>query len=248
MRGSVQSFSYFEILDACKNPDCPVCTLGQTSANRHLTSLIYDGVNDVKTRATLRESLGYCHEHGWLLPDAGESATLGIAIIHRDLLNTIRQRLVKSDYGKSRRDRLKSVVAGAIGVDDGIVSSTAAPRYLPSKAQCPACERRAEAENLALKSLIDSLEDRDVQMTDALKTSDGLCLPHLRQAMESMRSRQAFDTLVEITQDQLSALIQELDEFVRKSDHRFRHEKISDSERESWRRALQRVVGPKTFL
>jgi hypothetical protein len=183
-----------------------------------------------------------------LLPDAGESATLGIAIIHRDLLNSIRQRLDKSEYGKPRRGKLKSVFAEAIRLDDGIASPKAAAKYLPSSAQCPACERRAEAQNLALKSLIDALEERDVQMTDALKTSDGLCLPHLRHVLESMRSRHAFDMLVAITQDQLSALILELDEFVRKSDHRFRHEKISESERESWRRALQRVVGPKTSL
>jgi hypothetical protein len=183
-----------------------------------------------------------------LLPDAGESATLGIAIIHRDLLNSIRQRLDKSEYGKPRRGKLKSVFAEAIRLDDGTAKPNAAAKYLPSRAQCPACERRAETQNLALKSLIDALEERDVQMTDALKTSDGLCLPHLRHVLESMRSRHAFDMLVAITQDQLSALILELDEFVRKSDHRFRHEKISESERESWRRALQRVVGPKTSL
>jgi len=225
-----------------------VCVLGQTSANRHLTSLIYDGVNDLTLRATLRESLGYCREHAWLLPGAGESATLGIAIIYRDLLNSIRKRLDKSDYGKSRRDKLKSAVAEVMSLDHGIVNSNAATKYLPSKAQCPACERRDEAENLALKSLIDALEDQDALMTDALIKSDGLCLPHLRQALESMRSRHAFDMLVEITQDQLSAIILELDEFVRKSDHRFRHEKISESERESWQRALQRLVGPKTSL
>ncbi|UCC52122.1 MAG: hypothetical protein JSV68_23965 [Anaerolineaceae bacterium] len=248
MKKGSQPFSYFEILDACKEPDCPVCTLGHVSANRHLTSLIFDGVNDVRLRNTLRKSLGYCHEHAWLLPDAGESATLGIAIIHRDLLNTIRRRLDESDFGKSsRRDKLKSVVAEAIRLDDATIPM-GSTKYLPTKAQCPACERRDEAENLALKSLIDALEDQDEQMAEALKMSDGLCLSHLRQTLESMRSHQAFDKLVKITQDQLSALILELDEFIRKSDHRFRHEKISDSERESWRRALQRVVGPKTGI
>ena len=124
MKKGSQPFSYFEILDACKEADCPVCALGHASANRHLTSLIFDGVNDVRLRATLRESLGYCREHAWLLPDAGESATLGIAIIHRDLLNTIRRRLDESNFGKSsRRDKLKSVVAEAIRLEDATPST-----------------------------------------------------------------------------------------------------------------------------
>jgi hypothetical protein len=236
------------MLDACKEPNCPVCRLGQASANRHLTSLIYDSVNDVSLRATLRESLGYCQEHTWLLPDAGDSAPLGIAVIYRDLLNTIHKRLGDSDYGKVRRSSLKSVVTEAMGLGDGTSRTTATVKYLPVRSQCPACERRDEAEKLALKSLSDALEKQDADMKSALKSSDGLCLPHLRRALEIAHNRDAFDLLVTITQGQLITLIQDLDEFIRKNDHRFRHEKISESERVSWRQALQRMVGPKSSL
>ena len=83
-------------------------------------------------------------------------------------------------------------------------------------------------------------------MLAALKSSDGLCVAHLRQTLELTRNAQAFETLVALSQEQLSELIQELDEFIRKSDHRFRDEKITEQERESWRRALQRVVGPRS--
>lgn len=246
-RGS-QSYSYYEMIDACEEPGCPLCRLGQASANRHLTSLIYDSVNDVRLRATLRESLGYCKEHAWLLPNAGDSAPLGIAIVHRDLLNTIHKRLGKSAYGKSRRNSLKSVMTEVMGLDDGAAREVATAKYLPEKAQCPACERRDEAEKLALKSLAEALAKLDIDMTSALKQSDGLCLPHLRMALETARNREAFELLVTVTQEQLSTLIRDLDEFIRKTDHRFRHEKINDSERESWRQALQRVVGPETKL
>ncbi len=68
------------------------------------------------------------------------------------------------------------------------------------------------------------------------------------RALESVHNREAFDLLVTITQEQLSSLIQDLDEFIRKNDHRFRDEKISEAERSSWRRALLRVVGPKNTL
>lgn len=246
-RGS-QSYSYYEVIDACQEPDCPICRLGQASANRHLTSLIYDSVNDVSLRATLRESLGYCKDHAWLLPNAGDSAPLGIAVIHRDLLNTIHKRLGESRFGKSRRNSLKSVVSGAMGFDGGASQTETTAKYLTVKAQCPACERRDEAEKLALKSVTNALEKQDADMQSALQNSDGLCLSHLRWALETARNREAFDLLVTITQEQLSSLIQDLDEFIRKSDHRFRDEKISETERGSWRRALQRVVGLKITL
>ena len=246
-RGS-QSFSYYEMVDACEEPNCPVCRLGQVSANRHLTSLIYDSVNDVSLRATLRQSLGYCQEHTWLLPDAGDSAPLGIAVIHRDLLNTIHKRLGESDYGKVRRSSLKSVVTEAMRLGDGTSRPAATAKYLPTKSQCPACERRHGAEKLALKSMMDALEEQDADMKTALQSSDGLCLPHLRVALELAGNREAFDLLVTITQEQLFTLIQDLDEFIRKSDHRFRHEKISERERVSWRQAMQRIVGPQNSL
>ena len=99
---STPSFSYFEILDACQEPACPVCSLGHAAARRNVNTLIYEGVNDYGLRAKLRESLGYCHEHAWLLPEAGESAALGIAIVHRDLLNTIRERLENIKYDKAK--------------------------------------------------------------------------------------------------------------------------------------------------
>ncbi len=248
MKRGPQSYSYYEVIDACNEPSCPLCRLGQASANRHLTSLIYDSVNDVSLRATLRRSLGYCPEHAWLLPNAGESAPLGIAIIHRDLLNTIHKSLGDSSFGKSRRSSLKSVVAGALRFDSGAPSTPPASQYLPVMDQCPACARRDEAEKLALKSVTNALERQDADMVAALRDSDGLCLPHLRRALDLVHNREAFDLLVTITQEQLASLIQDLDEFVRKNDHRFRDEKISETERSSWRRALLRVVGPKNTL
>jgi len=248
MKRGTQTFSYYEVLDACEEPNCPLCRLGQASANRHLTSLIYDSVNDISLRATLRASLGYCHEHAWLLPNAGDSAPLGIAVVHRDLLNTIRKRLGESKFGKTRRSSLKSAVSGAIGLDDKSASKSETAKYFPVKVQCPACQRQDEAEKLALKSLTDALEKQDEDMKLALLKSDGLCLSHLRRALEVVRNREAFDLLVTVTEEQLSALIQDLDEFIRKNDHRFRDEKFSEQERGSWRRALQRVAGPPNKL
>lgn len=237
------TFSYFEILDACAESGCPICRLGQRSAQRHLTSLIYDGVNDVPLRATLRDSYGYCHEHAWMLPNSGESAPLGIAIVHRDILNTLRARLDEEVYNKERRTSLRAAVAGALSPQPTTGSEEV--RHLPPKAVCPACERKMEAEHLAFASLLEALDKKDQPMRSALEISDGFCIPHLRHALNFAGSQQTFDALVELTKVQLSTLIDDLDEFIRKNDHRFREEKISDEERDSWQRALQRTSGKK---
>lgn len=240
--GRSTNFSYFELLDACKEPGCPICRLGHRSAKRHLDSVIYAGVNDTPLRATLRDSYGYCHEHAWLLPESGDSAPLGIAIIHRDILNTLRARLNEESFGKERRTSLRDAFASALGSPGG-TADLAAARCLPAKAICPACERRDEAEGMAFQSLLEALAKGDQAMQSALASADGLCIPHLRQALDGAENLQSFETIVATSRAQLSALIKDLDEFIRKSDHRFRDEKISMEEGESWRRALQRASG-----
>jgi hypothetical protein len=237
------TFSYFEIIDACKVPGCPICRLGQRSAQRHLNSLIYSGVNDVPLRATLRDSYGYCHEHAWMLPESGESAPLGIAIVHRDILNTLRARLSEESYGREKRSSLRATVADALNPDPTAVQERS--KHIPQKTLCPACERRLETEHLAFASLLEALDKEDQPMRAALESSDGLCIAHLRHALNLARSPQAFETLVEITTEQLSMLINDLDEFIRKNDHRFRDEKISSKEKVSWQRALQLTSGKK---
>ena len=238
------NFSYFELLDACKEPGCPICRLGHRSAKRHLDSVIYDGVNDIPLRATLRESYGYCYEHAWLLPESGDSAPLGIAIIHRDILNTLRTLLGKESFGKERRTSLRQALTSALGTQ-GVGNDPSTARHLPARASCPACERRDEAEGMAFQSLLEALAQGDNVMESALAASDGLCVAHLRHALADAGNLQAFETIVATTQAQLSALIADLDEFIRKSDHRFRDEKISMQEGESWKRALQRASGSR---
>jgi hypothetical protein len=164
------------------------------------------------------------------------------------LLNTINKRLGEAAYGKSRRKGLRMMMTDVIGFDEEATRGATTARYLPQTAQCPACERRDEAELLALKAFSQALARQDVDMAQALKESEGLCLLHLRMAMEAARNQKAFDLLVAITQEQLAVLIEDLDAFIRKNDHRFRDEKVTNEERESWRRALKRVVGPEREL
>ncbi|MBI3763863.1 MAG: hypothetical protein HY260_18620, partial [Chloroflexi bacterium] len=70
----------------------------------------------------------------------------------------------------------------------------------------------------------------------------GLCLAHLRRALELTRSESAFETLVTLERERLTAFLAELDEFLRKNDYRFRDEGFGP-EGNSWRRAIAWIVG-----
>jgi hypothetical protein len=123
--------------------------------------------------------------------------------------------------------------------------STTATQAIAQKLQpdkpCPACEQELALETLAMTTLVDLLT-KDERLANAFKDSDGLCLYHLRRALELMRDEATFETLLEITKEKLVNLQEELSEFIRKHDHRFRHEKF-ETEGDSWHRAITQIAG-----
>jgi len=184
--------------------------------------------------------MGFCHRHAWQLPHTGGGARLGIAIIYRDFIHQVDRQLAKAGYtppgglsltrAQETLNRRKSAAATQTLV-----------KNLQPEQPCPACLQEAELETLAMTTLLDFLPT-DERLRSAFKASTGLCLPHLRRALELVRSEAAFDLLVAITREKLVKLEAELDEFIRKHDYRFRHEKF-DAEGDSWQRALAQIVG-----
>jgi hypothetical protein len=236
-------FSYHEVIEASDLPGCPVCRWTNTSVERQLKGLIFDSVNDVDTRLGIRNSLGFCHEHAWQLPESGDSAPLGIAFIYRDVLNTVNKSLDKISHSPSKSAFLKSKIMGSADADTDFKNKSIA-KNMVAGAPCPACVRKKEMGDLAITAVVDTLAEQDERMIAALKKSDGLCFPHLRQSLDTALNQFTFDVLVQIHQGKLTALIAELDEFIRKNDYRFQHEGFGD-ESDSWRRAMNQMAGPK---
>ncbi len=245
MNKPTRPFSYYELLDASQETGCPLCRIGQTAVARHLDATIYDSVNSISLRDTLRKSRGYCHEHAWQLPHAGGSAPLGIAIIYRDVLNTLNKELDAAKF-KSSRLSLRSMREAVSRGEPSSATAETIARTQP-QAQCPACERQEEVEHLAFIALTDALAASDQGMLDALTQAETICFPHLRQALAYTRDKTGYTHLVRIMRDKIEALIGDLDEFMRKNDHRFRDEPISETERVSWQRALYMLVGQNDY-
>jgi hypothetical protein len=125
--------------------------------------------------------------------------------------------------------------------DKPSTATEATVHSLQAREQCPACLHRNTMETLALTSMLEALP-KDKQMRSALEASSGLCLPHLRRALELTRDKATFTVLLEIAREKIAKLRTELDEFIRKNDYRFNSQGFGP-EGDSWRRAISWLAG-----
>jgi hypothetical protein len=210
----------------------------------YLRSLFYERVNDIETRGHLRNALGFCREHGSraLQPDFADG--LGVSIIYHDILTNILRRFPENQAQSQLSGGAKSPLAAFL--PRGLRSLTDAARRLiqglsPQEA-CPVCARRDEFTGTVLSQLRDSLKKED--MRRALAGSDGLCIPHLRQALDAIHDPDSVTLLVDTARDRLVSLNGELAEYIRKNDYRFQGEPVG-SERDSWKRAVRKLIGER---
>lgn len=229
----------YKLLEACREPGCPVCRLEQRSVKRYLDSQFYESVNDPAWRDRLRVSLGFCHEHAWLAVDKRLGDALGFALIYRDVVNGILNRL--EDGVRHRTSRRSMSVLRRIPEPVRDILERILYAVTPQK-HCPACQHRDEIRHITLSELVKELEAPE--MADALQESDGLCLSHLRLALELVKNVSACESLLAIHREKLRSLSAELTEFIRKNDYQYRAEGIG-REGDAWLRAVGLVVGSR---
>lgn len=226
----------YKLLEACREPGCPVCHLEQRSVERYLDSQFYESVNEPAWRDRLRASLGFCHEHAWLAVDKRLGDALGFALIYRDVINGILTRLEDGvPYRVSRRSRfvLRRIPEQVRNIVERVLYA------LTPQKHCPACQHRDEITHITLSALVKELEVP--AMADALQGSDGLCLPHLRLALELVKNVPACERLLAIHREKLESLKAELTEYIRKNDYQFMAEGFG-KEGDAWLRAVGLIV------
>jgi hypothetical protein len=232
------SVSYHNIIQASSEAGCPLCRLSEKSVSAYLGALIYELVNDPESRDQIPETLGFCNPHAHHLLSLTGSA-LGTGIIYRDVVNAVLKQLEGARYTPPRGvpfHRLRE----ALDSQRPAAASEAVVRALSPRAPCPVCVQQEKMEALAVSALIEGLKDEKLRA--ALSGSAGLCLPHLRRALQTVRSQAACDTLVSLARDCYGALRTELDEFIRKNDYRFQQEGMG-AEGDSWKRAVSLMTG-----
>lgn len=232
--------SYYEIIESCVEPGCPLCRLVEDQGFKFLVASMHGTATDPDTRLEFRESLGFCNRHAWLLPYTSGGARLGIAIFYQDYVKQVEQALGKARYNRSG-GLLLTRMQETLNRKKATTATGAIVRALQPPKPCPACAQEFKLETLALTTLVDFFP-KDERLTNALKESDGLCVPHLRRALELVRDEATFEALVEMTREKLVKLSAELGEFIRKHDHRYKNEKFEE-EGDSWQRAITQIIG-----
>lgn len=227
-------FMYFDLLDACHQPGCPVCSLSARSVRHYLDGLFYEFVNDPVTRDSLLNSQGFCAGHAELLLETRIADALGASIIYKNIVKKILENFPKSssalhsspisDHSKERARLINKFMKAS-----------------NSPGQCPVCEQREAASERALAGLSKSLNNEDLQL--AFQGSDGLCFSHLTMLLERTESLDDSKFLLNLTRNKLESLHAEMTELIRKNDYRFQSEGITEREGLAWRKAMSMISG-----
>ncbi len=223
---------YHEFLEALQAGGCALCRLARRASDSYLHALIYEGVTDVKLREALRDARGLCHRHAWRLGHQ-RGAVLGTAIVYRDVVNTLVGALETQKQGRQLSESwqpLRLLGRGPSGL----------ARALAPTAPCPACVLEADSEQRTAKILLKHQEDAAI--SDAYSAAGGLCLPHFQVTL-SHAGPAASRLLAAMQAQAWRRLRYELDELIRKHDHRFQNEPLTDAERVAWQRAIAATAG-----
>lgn len=215
-----------ELRESMSEWGCPLCRLERRAEKQYLNSLNYERVLDLNTRDAIKASRGLCapHSRGW---QALQGSALGVAIVYRiSVLDLLRDTEAVEQQPASLLRR---------GISPEQVAATLEPTGL-----CPVCALLEDTTQRFADLLLKELKFEDAQ--SLLRDCGGLCLPHLRTTLARPRAGKTYRTLIAVHRQAWTALMAELGEFIRKNDHRFRHEPMG-SERDSWLRALDVIVG-----
>ena len=226
---------YFDLLEGLRQPGCPVCRLAFRMTDSYLRSLLHEMVLDIGLRDQLREAQGFCQQHAWQL--VAHRDGLGTAIIYRDVLNSVLKKM--ATLGFDDVGPLTGMKA-ALRPHSPRPATRRAVEDLRPERSCLACATYADMEEVYLSSLLEHLATDNLK--EAYSSSAGLCLPHLRRALQMVECEEAFRQLLDLQRPLWEALRAELDEFTRKHDYRFTGEGFN-SERDSWIRAVEAIIG-----
>ena len=111
---------------------------------------------------------------------------------------------------------------------------------------CPACVQEKTTEENQCQLVIDFLEDPEFQA--ALKKAQPFCLDHSMKLLSLKKTKARREILLRTQHEKLQQIKLHLEEFIRKHDYRFQHQKITEEEAASCRRAMEYLVGPIQHL
>jgi hypothetical protein len=160
----------YDLRDAFRQPHCPLCMIGAAGERRYLDYVLYARVTEPEFRTELRASRGFCTAHAQLLTEY--RGALGVAILCGDLVANLLDAL-QGAYNElaASGQRQKAHAEWARNL-----AAQIEPNGL-----CPACACVQRSDAICLTGLFNRLADPP--FAPGFTAGDGLCLPHLVQAL-----------------------------------------------------------------
>ncbi len=236
-----RTMSFYDLRDALASPGCAVCHLKANAADHYLDSLLWENVNDPGLRHRIRQARGFCNQHAWELVRY-KGASLGVAIIMRDVLQSVLEAIEDARFQALPALSLRRSRETLDPKQPAAATAELVARLAPH-ARCPACVQAETMEDICLNTLVENLLGEDALLA-AYQASDGLCLPHFRQALTRVRDEAIFDALVKAQRAIWERLVGHLSEVIRKSDYRFRDEPRGE-ESGAWLRVITAIAGER---
>jgi hypothetical protein len=233
-----RSLGMSDLREALGQPGCALCRLVALTVDRYLGALLWESVNDIALRDSIRRARGFCPEHGRSLRRQG--ASLGVSIIAHDVLTDVLRVLDADQDQKSLPWSPRRVLQALVPGQSPLSPSETAERLAP-EGHCLVCAYVEEMERVYLEMFILGLSEQ-AGLPAKYRVSDGLCLQHFRQAMSMTRDRTIAETLIDVQRTLWQALVNQLGEAIRKNDWRFRDEPQGD-EMKAWLRAIEVLAG-----
>lgn len=212
--------------DALAHAGCPVCWEMDRSTRRYLRGLLREDKGAEGVWERLRQNWGLCHPHTRrLLAEEAETIPgFSTATLYRSLIDAL---LSRARGGGSGSHRLARRAFRAL---------------LRPEGGCFACEQLGDYERAVIGGLVETLTAGEPPtIRETYVQGDGLCLPHLRIALDRAGNSATADLLRERFQSRLESLAAELEAFVEAHTPNGSEREKSDSD--VWLRAVEQFAG-----
>ncbi len=213
---------YFDILEILSVNRCPGCELLRGKSMNYIDHALYGLVVDPPTQNRFAESGGYCRRHGEMLFKIPWGSALGVAILYRRLIEDAADALQTAGVkpGDNRTARLEKAI----------------------QPDCLACKVEQEVMEGIQQTVVSTLKEKDERMMQAVGQGRGFCLHHLDVILAADKDSESAAILRQHGLRTAQRLLEELGEFIRKSDYRFTKEQMG-VEGDSWMRAVAWMTG-----
>lgn len=233
---------YFETLEALQAGHCPPCLLGRRGAELYIDALIYENVNNPTTRERTRRAQGLCRAHAWYMREHG--GVPGMFLVYRDVVRDVAVALGGDDPRPPVTPGLISRVRRLLRRRRPLPAAAQVRAALEPTGTCPACEAQQQAEFIYLNVLLENLHDPKV--AEAMSTGQGLCLGHLRMALDMAPDEATLSRLIEVHRQLYGQALADLDELIARLDfYRFQDAGGTGDVSGAGTKALTLIAGEK---